>query len=64
MPGMPATGLGGIFYALLILWIVIRQAWRAAVGGGAARWRPIIRLGLMLAKDMRAAITAEAGKIR
>lgn len=27
MPGLPGTGLGGIFYFLLILWIVARESW-------------------------------------
>jgi hypothetical protein len=32
MPGMPATGLGGIFYGLLILWILLREGWRTMRG--------------------------------
>jgi hypothetical protein len=50
MPGMPATGLGGIFYAILVLWIVIREAWRALSGDSAmARWRRAGKVSAILA---------------
>jgi len=29
MPGLPGTGLGGVFYALLIVWMAVREAWLA-----------------------------------
>lgn len=42
MPGMPGTGLGGVFYALLILWIAIRELWLSARQvSGRARWLKI-----------------------
>jgi len=50
MPGMPATGLGGIFYAILVLWIVMREAWRALSGGSSmATWRRAGKVAAMLA---------------
>lgn len=46
MPGLPGTGLGGLFYALLILWIGIREGWRTLSGrGDRRRWQ---RLGGLL----------------
>jgi hypothetical protein len=27
MVGMPATGLGGIFYILLVAWMAVRESW-------------------------------------
>lgn len=42
MPGMPGTGLGGVFYALLILWIALRELWLSARrASGGARWLKI-----------------------
>lgn len=42
MPGMPGTGLGGVFYALLVLWITIRELWLTAHRvSGKARWLKI-----------------------
>jgi hypothetical protein len=50
MPGMPATGLGGIFYAMLVFWIVIREAWRALSGGSSmATWRRAGKVAAILA---------------
>jgi hypothetical protein len=55
MPGMPATGLGGIFYAILVLWIVIREAWRALSGGSAmATWRRAAKVAAILAAILAA----------
>src|SRR3712207_6267453 len=50
MPGMPGTGLGGIFYALLILWITVRELWRLARGvSGSSNWHRIGELAAILA---------------
>lgn len=50
MAGLPGTGLGGIFYALLILWMAVRETWLLARGGSsAARWRTIAWFGSLLA---------------
>lgn len=49
MPGMPATGLGGIFYALLMLWVLLRETFAAARGGrDRQRWRHILVLALYI----------------
>lgn len=49
MPGMPGTGLGGVFYALLILWIAVRELWLAARrASGRARWLKIGEFGGLL----------------
>jgi hypothetical protein len=50
MPGLPGTGLGGLFYALLILWIGIVEGWRTVKGrGDPRRWRRIGGLVALLA---------------
>lgn len=49
MAGLPGTGLGGIFYALLIIWMTVREAWLAVRGSSsAARWIKIGRFGALL----------------
>ena len=27
MAGLPGTGLGGVFYALLVIWMAVRESW-------------------------------------
>jgi len=47
--GIPGTGLSGVFYALLIVWMPIREAMRLRVHAAAGdRWRQITRLGSLL----------------
>jgi len=64
MVGLPGTGLGGLFYGLLILWIVLRESWFTIRGASAAtRWRAIAAfsglLGLiLLALSLQAAAIA------
>lgn len=42
MAGLPGTGLGGIFYALLIVWMVAREACLLATAPpNRARWMKI-----------------------
>lgn len=42
MPGMPGTGLGGVFYALLIMWIALRELWLTTKHvSGRDRWRKL-----------------------
>ncbi|HEX2727968.1 MAG TPA: hypothetical protein VHN20_19260 [Beijerinckiaceae bacterium] len=49
MAGLPGTGLGGVFYALLIMWMAMREAWLALRGSSsAARWGKIGRFGALL----------------
>lgn len=50
MPGLPGTGLGGLFYALLILWIGCQEGWRTLNGrGDPQRWRRFAGLATLLA---------------
>ena len=50
MAGLPGTGLGGIFYALLIVWMAVREAWLSSRGvSERGRWTRIARLGAILA---------------
>lgn len=59
MAGLPGTGLGGIFYALLVMWMAARETWRLARGGSSlARWGRIARFGGVLA-GIIAALWAE-----
>ena len=49
MAGLPGTGLGGIFYALLIAWMTVRELGLTLIGAGrAARWTKIARFGGLL----------------
>ena len=47
MAGLPGTGLGGIFYILLVSWMLLRELWRRARGKPVVRenWRAIRFLG-------------------
>ena len=44
MAGLPGTGLGGVFYILLILWMIIRKLMQPRLH---AKWRQLIPLGSM-----------------
>jgi hypothetical protein len=44
MAGLPGTGLGGVFYILLILWMVLRKSMQP---GLYAKWRRLVPLGSM-----------------
>lgn len=47
MVGLPGTGLGGIFYALLVLWMAARESWLALRGASnLQRW---LRIGPIMA---------------
>src|SRR5215204_3997315 len=46
MVGLPGIGLGGVFYVLLIGWIIIREFYLEIRGGPRhPRWRAIATLG-------------------
>ncbi|QPQ55251.1 hypothetical protein IC614_01125 [Allosphingosinicella flava] len=63
MVGLPGTGLGGLFYALLILWIILREGWYTLCGAGRlARWRSIAHFAFLLALIL-VALSAQAGVI-
>lgn len=44
MAGLPGTGLGGVFYILLILWVILRKSMQPGI---YAKWRRLIPLGSM-----------------
>ena len=55
MIGLPGTGLGGIFYVLLVAWMAIREAWlslRAA--SHSSRWKKIASLTSLAAAILAA----------
>jgi hypothetical protein len=45
--GLPGTGLGGIFYVLLVIWMIVRQACAPKTKDHARQWRRIVPLGVM-----------------
>jgi hypothetical protein len=48
--GLPGTGLGGIFYLLLFVWIVARESWMLAQGAWRReRWLRIAKLAALVA---------------
>ena len=60
MAGVPGTGLGGIFYVLLVIWMVLRESWLLATGlSSPGRWVKIAWLG-SLAGTIVAALWAES----
>lgn len=63
MVGLPGTGLGGLFYALLIMWIIVREGWFTLRGvSRLARWRSISHFAFLLALIL-VALSAQAGLI-
>lgn len=63
MVGLPGTGLGGLFYGLLILWIILRESWFTMCGAsGVARWRAISAFSGLLAMIM-VALSLQAAAI-
>jgi hypothetical protein len=62
--GLPGTGLGGLFYALLVCWMPFRELWllaRGAAAMAAGRWWRA-KVGLVL--GIVAALWAEAWAIK
>lgn len=46
MAGLPGTGLGGLFYVLLVMWMAVRECLRLARGTSTvSRWAKIGFLG-------------------
>jgi hypothetical protein len=37
-PGLPGTGIGGLFYTLTALWMPVCEIWRRYQGGATRRW--------------------------
>jgi hypothetical protein len=44
MAGLPGTGLGGVFYILLILWMILRKSMQPGI---YAKWPRLVPLGSM-----------------
>lgn len=57
MAGLPGSGLGGLFYVLLVGWMFIRQLLSGDTS--AARWRPMIPLAC-ISVAMLAVLAVEA----
>ena len=62
--GLPGTGLGGLFYALLVCWMPFRELWLLARGRSShGRWALVAcQVGLVL--GIVAALWAEAWAIK
>lgn len=56
--GLPGTGIGGVFYILLALWMPVRELWRAANGRRDLEKRRIMRTQGVLTLLMLPAILA------
>lgn len=56
--GLPGTGIGGVFYILLALWMPARELWRAANGRRDQEKRRIMRTQGVLTVFMVPAILA------
>ena len=64
MAGLPGTGLGGIFYGLLVVWMAIREVWLSMNGkSDRTRWAKIRWFGALLA-GIVLALWAEGWLIR
>ena len=62
--GVPGTGIGGLFYILLALWMPFHEARLALTGrGGRTRWRTIVSQSGM-AWSILAAMWGEAWLLR
>ena len=58
--GLPGTGIGGIFYMLLVVWMPARELWLAVTGRSSRRrWR-LIGIQAGLAAGIMSALWAEA----
>lgn len=44
MAGLPGTGLGGVFYILLIFWMILRKSMQPGIH---AKWQRLVPLGSM-----------------
>src|SRR5258708_1896349 len=42
-PGLPGTGIGGLFYILSALWMPVCELWRRRQGGAPGRWPLVAR---------------------
>jgi len=42
-PGLPGTGIGGLFYILCALWMPVCELWRRRQGGAPGQWPLVAR---------------------
>jgi|SRR5882672_11744369 len=42
-PGLPGTGIGGLFYILSALWMPVCELWRRRQGDAPSRWPLVAR---------------------
>jgi len=42
-PGLPGTGIGGLFYILSALWMPVCELWRRSRGDAPGRWPVVAR---------------------
>ena len=59
MIGLPGSGLGGVFYALLIVWMFIREVWLLVIGKSSARQWVKIRYFVALLTGMLLVLSGE-----
>ncbi len=55
-PGMPGTGIGGLFYVLSALWMPICEIWRRSRGDATSRW-PLVAKQFAIALGVVAAMS-------
>jgi hypothetical protein len=55
-PGLPGTGIGGLFYILSALWMPICEVWRRWQGDATRRW-PLVARQFVIAVGVVAAMT-------
>ncbi len=55
-PGLPGTGIGGLFYILSALWMPICEVWRRWQGDAPRRW-PLVARQFAIAVGVVAAMT-------
>jgi hypothetical protein len=55
-PGLPGTGIGGLFYILSALWMPVCELWRRRQGGAPGRW-PLVARQFAIAVGIVASMT-------
>ena len=56
-PGLPGTGIGGLFYILSALWMPVCELWRRSRGDAPGRW-PVVARQFGIAVGIVASMTA------
>ena len=55
-PGLPGTGIGGLFYILTALWMPVCEIWRRSRGDATGRW-PLVAKQFAIALGVLAAMS-------